>query len=79
MAEQDGKYLLKLWTGSIPNEYQLTVSGPRVEQIEQLIWSPAVSNKDGSLFEKGPEVHRNHSSSQFDDTGGRDRGHQSFR
>ena len=55
-APQIGKYLLKIWTGPIPNHYTLTISGPCIILIKQQIWSPAVSNKDGTLYEKGPEA-----------------------
>jgi hypothetical protein len=79
MAKQSGKYLMKIWTGSVPDNYNVTISGPNTTYIEQLIWSPATSSKDGTLYEKSSEVHRSHSRSKFDDTDGRDRKHQPFR
>jgi hypothetical protein len=49
-------------TASIPNYYNLRWESSdglhSIKKVEQLIWSGGTSNKDGSLFERGVEVHR---------------------
>lgn len=57
-AKQEGKYLFKLWTWSIPDKYTVTLDGDGIIKAEQQIWSGGSSNKDGSLLEAGLEVKR---------------------
>lgn len=59
-ATSAGQYFLKIWSGQFEDYYHVTVSGPpdSIESLQQLIWSPLCSNKDGYLFDKGPKMRR---------------------
>jgi hypothetical protein len=81
-ATRSGTYSLKLWTGRIPDTFSLRVTGynhATVEDLRQQIWSGASSNKDGSLFQAGIEVHRSDSRAKSDCISREDRRPQSFR
>lgn len=68
-ANTPGVYLFKLWTARIPDKFNVKWTSKdgfeAIEYAKQQIWSSAVSNKDGSLFDKGTEVKRKNGHFQF--------------
>jgi len=68
-----GKWLLKIWSKNIHNYYKVCVHHNELNSftIVQDIYSPASSNSDGSLFEKGNKISRSNTC-----TNTYERGHQ---
>ena len=69
-ADIPGLYLIKIWSKRIDNYYKIQIrfnSEDDIVEFKQNVFSPAMSNSDGSLFEKGSVVKRSNSySNTFD-------------
>ena len=79
-AVETGRYLFKIWHyWNTDKLYSITFSGEGVRNAEQQIWSGAVSNKDGALYDKGVDVKRKNGVFKFAPQTRRDRTKKSKR
>lgn len=79
-ASETGKYLFKIWHYWDSNDsYNIIFDGEGIQKADQQVWSGAVSNKDGALFDKGIDVKRKNGIFRFAPQTRRDRTKKSTR